>query len=466
MRKYNIIILLFLFFGISIKSFSQEYLTQKEAVNDIDFFFKQAEQIHPELYFKISKNDLQKIISIEKEKIKDSISVNALFLKLTYLVNLISDGHTKVSPSKKLRDNYRKEKTQLPFNIDISKNKIFIKKVKTPLLKENDIILSINNIPTNSLLELYKLVSGDVESLKWKKFKNHFSYYLFIGYEFTDCVSIKVKRKDKIIFKTVKLLKKKENQNQKKYLYNTINDSIGLLKINAFWGINKKNYIHFLDSVFNDVKEKRINTLVIDLQNNGGGDSYYGALLFPYMNISKYRFNQKYLIKTSKPEKKYFRKRYIKWYMYPLYPFAYFHKTGRILFYKKNGTITDLKLKDDYLKVKDNAFNGKVYVLTSNNTYSAAADFVIAFKNAKRGQIIGDTLGQPYSGYIDMILVTLPNSKLKGGVSFKKYEYIGSNKYNYNQGIEPDIYFDIVKFKEENELRKKLIEIITNANKM
>ncbi|HHH55358.1 MAG TPA: hypothetical protein ENK91_17000, partial [Bacteroidetes bacterium] len=150
-------------------------------------------------------------------------------------------------------------------------------------------------------------------------------------------------------------------------------------------------------------------------------------------------------------------------YYYPLYPFAYFSKMGRILLFKKNGSITEIEMNDSYLKPVENSFKGNVYVLTSNNTYSAAADFVSAFRYEERGLIIGDTIGQPFSGFIDKIPVKLPNSKLQGGVSFKKYEYIGANKINYNQGIPPDIYVDM--YQKDDDFYKKLIIRIANTNK-
>ncbi len=459
--KKNIFILVLLL-GIITKINSQEQISRQEAINDIDFFFNQAEQIHPNLYFSISKDDLDKIISKEKENINDSISIDNFSKKMTSLVNLIGDGHTNVYMSKNLRNTYYKKKTQLPFEISIVGEEIFVKNPVTSQLEDNDNILSINNIPATELLKLKKLVIGDINYPKNKNIEKYFSYYLFMGYEFTDTVSLRIKRNGNKLTKLVKLAKKKEYVKRKKYSFTYISDSIGALTINSFSGIRKKQYLHFMDSVFADLKAKNIHDLIIDVRNNGGGNSNYGALLLPYINVEKYRFNQKYVIKTSKPEKKYLRKRFVKWYLYPLYPFAYFSKMGRILFFEKNGTLTELKLEDAHLKPVENSFNGNVYVLTSAHTYSAAADFVVAFNYANRGLVIGEAIGQPYCGFIDKIGVSLPNSKLQGGVSFKKYEYIGANKDNCNQGLKPDVNIDFEEYKEDDELNKKLIETITN----
>ncbi len=461
--KRNILILVTLL-GIAISGISQEYISRRQALKDIDFFFDQAEQIHPDLYFNISKEEMKNIISKEKESIKDSISIDDFSRKMTVLANLIGDGHTNVYMSDNLWDMYYKEKTQLPFKISIIGDKIFVKDPTTSQLRNRDNILSINNIAVEELLQLKKLVIGDFDSRKTMKLEKYFSYYLFMGYGFTDSISLGINRNGNELTKSIKLSKRKETVNEKKYSFNYISDTIGMLKINSFSGIHKKRYLHFLDSVFADVKIKGVNNLLIDVRNNGGGNSYYGALLLSYINVEKYRFNQKYFIKTSKPEKKYLRKRFIKWYLYPLYPIAYFFKMGRILFFQKNGTITELKLEDEHLQPVENSFSGNVFVLTSANTYSAAADFVVAFRYAERGLIVGEAIGQPFCGFIDKIRVDLPNSKLIGGVSFKKYKYIGANENNCHQGLKPDINIDYEENMEEDKLNEKLAKMILETN--
>ncbi|HHJ50975.1 MAG TPA: hypothetical protein ENJ88_08770, partial [Phaeodactylibacter sp.] len=159
------------------------------------------------------------------------------------------------------------------------------------------------------------------------------------------------------------------------------------------------------------------------------------------------------------------RKHYIKWYMYPFYPFALLSKTGRTLLFKKNGSITDMDTSEGELKPGSSAlvFDKEVCVLTSHYTFSAAADCVAAFSYAKRGKVIGDVLGQPYSGFIDIIFFELPNSGLRARASFKYYEFTGTTEANKHEGIAPDLLLDVNAYETEEALYQAVVKKVTKV---
>ena len=453
-------------FGGSIHNhLSPKYISKNEAIEDIYYFVKTAEQIHVDLYHTISKDRFHFFVRQLQKSIPDSISVAEFSKKMRVLVGRLNDGHTNVFFAKELIDNYKKEKCVLPFMIRIENDKIIIKESNSDKLSMGDELVSINGIKTHELLKLIQYASADNEANKIKRLEKYFPYYFYIEYNLRDSVHIRIIRNGKALNKNVLLTKRMGNRGATKYSYKTIDSSIALLRINTFWGIDRNRYISFLDSSFKKIKDENIHSLVIDVSKNRGGNSDYGALILPYINVLKYKFVQKYQIKTSKPEKKYFRKMFIKWYMYPLYPLAFLSENGRVYLFKKNGTVNDVSVGVEKLKPVVNAYQGPVFIFTSNETYSAAADFVSAFVYAKRGKVIGDTVGQPYSGFIDAIPVILPHSKLQAMVSYKKYEYVGANETNTQRGMAPDIYFNVDAIKSETELDNKLIAIIHTADK-
>ena len=457
----NTLLTIFVFLGITISNYSQDYISKQEAIEDINYFFNNAEQIHPNLYFKISKPDMSNHINSFQNEINDSISVNDFSKKMRELVNYIGDGHTNVIFSDELYDKYKNATCRLPFQIQINNNNFIVSKTKTDKLIAADEILSINNIEAKEFLALKKYPMVDNEILRINKLEQSFSCYLYMDYGFTEKLNLKIRRNGEILNKQIKLMKRTKTDPIPDYSFKIVSDTVGVLQLNSFYNINTKSYRAFLDSTMNLANNNKIKLLIIDLRNNGGGNTKYGTIALQYINVTKYKFTQKYQVKTSKPTKKYVRKNYIKWYMSPL---ALMSKMGRAYLYNKNGTITDFELEERQLQAIENAYKNKVCVLTSNNTYSAAADLVGAFRYAERGLIVGDTIGQPYSGYIDKIPLTLPNSKLLGGVSFKKYEFVGTNESNKHQGIPPDLYFDIDNIESDTEIYQLVINKIRNAS--
>lgn len=451
---------IFVLLGVLLNVLAQDHISKQEAIEDIDYFFNNAELIHPDLYFKISKTELSNHIQLLENKIKDSISVNDFSKKMRALVNKIGDGHTNVGFSDELYDAYTNATCRIPFQVKFNEEKLFVSISKTEELMAGDEILSINNIEAKKFLALNKYPIVDMESQRNKQLEQSFSYFLFMEYGFTEKVNLRVKRNGAVLKKEIKLVQKVEKDPVPNYSYKTMNDSVGVLQVNSFYDLNTKAYKHFLDSTFNQVDSNNIKLLIIDLRNNGGGNTYYGTILLPYVNVTNYKFTQKYQVKTSKPEKEFIRKNYISWYIRPLLLFS---KMGRAYLYNKNGTITDFNLDEQQLDPVENAFQHDVCVLTSNDTYSAAADFVGAFNYVKRGLIVGDTVGQPYSGYIDKIMLTLPNSNLSGGVSFKKYEFVGTTESNKHEGIPPDLYIDMNSIETEAEIYQMVINEMHNT---
>jgi len=74
--------------------------------------------------------------------------------------------------------------------------------------------------------------------------------------------------------------------------------------------VELETFTKFLDSTFTCIKNHKITNLIIDLGNNGGGNSKLGDELFQY--ISKVPFKQfgQTTIKTSKQQKEFYKSEY------------------------------------------------------------------------------------------------------------------------------------------------------------
>ncbi len=452
--KYFIFLL---FFGIT---FSQK-LSKREVRQDIEYFLREAEKIHPDLYAKVSKEEIRKEAEKLLDSFGDSISAKEVSKKLFAWSALFRDGHTRIYLENSFWQKLKTRKYRFPFSIQIKNEEFYVASSEFSFLKKGDKVLSINNVPAKDLLKLSKYVSSEVPGLKQELLAKRFNLYFFIEYGplKDDSISLRIHRDGEKM--SLRLpLRFPSQTSGRPYSFRWFGDSVGVLKVLhfGFRGKTKKAFGTFLDSVFKELRSRNTEILFVDLRKNGGGSESIGMQIFSYLGIPEYKPRQLYQMKVSKAEKRMVRKYFLKWYMYPFYPLLLLHPTLRKMLHGKNGKIYSLPTKANKIKTVKNPYQGNVCVLTSINTYSAAADFVSAFAYSKRGKLAGERTGQPRRGFIDIIFITLPNSELRAGVSYKIYEYEGTTPQNADQGITPDIF---VSDKEDQAFYKEVLRRIS-----
>src|SRR5574344_392407 len=117
----------------------------------------------------------------------------------------------------------------------------------------------------------------------------------------------------------------------------------------------------FADSMFTSLREKGIKNLIIDLRNNGGGDSQVGDALFRYISHQPFQQMGKSLERVTPTTQRLMNNNQIA-------PGWYFYDSE-----KENNLITPLSMENGH-------YGGKVYLLISHHTFSSAGSFAWAFK--------------------------------------------------------------------------------------
>ena len=146
--------------------------------------------------------------------------------------------------------------------------------------------------------------------------------------------------------------------------------------------------------------------VIIDVRNNGGGDSNTCEDLLKAMGMSAPSYGM--LVRYSPEAKK---------------QDGYFRSSGK--FYSK-GSINCRKNE-----------NVKLVVLSSRNTFSSATMMCVFVRDGGHGIIIGEPSSNMPNSYGDIVCFSLSNSHLYGSVSHKKFERPdGSNK---ERMLVPDI---------------------------
>ncbi|MCR5032282.1 MAG: hypothetical protein K6A92_05410 [Lachnospiraceae bacterium] len=162
------------------------------------------------------------------------------------------------------------------------------------------------------------------------------------------------------------------------------------------------HYMEVLDDFFREVSEKGVEHIIVDLRENGGGNSYVADQFLQYLDIdgfsswgSKVRFG----------------------------PYLHINEP-------------------QYVPVtrRENCFSGDLYLLSSYQTFSSAMDFTMLVKDNHLGTVVGEPCGNLPDSYGDVLSFILPNTKLTLRCSYKRWQRIDRSKEW--QPIDPDIPCD------------------------
>ena len=145
------------------------------------------------------------------------------------------------------------------------------------------------------------------------------------------------------------------SDNNNDYVYYEIDEEKSVAVLTLKSCKTSKHYKDVLQKMFTEIKEKNIENLAVDLRGNGGGDTYVANELFKYLPIDTY-------YQTDN-----FRK--IRW------NYLVFNQGGET----KNKRNTELE------------FDGNLYVITDEDSFSAAMVFTEMVVDNGLGKVIGES---------------------------------------------------------------------------
>lgn len=358
-------------------------ISQKEAMEDLEYAMKYLNKLHPALYGGMPKDICEQYESI-RDKIKDcnSISVNELAKDIESIFSKLRDGHTYVTGyynDRKIMKYYRE------------------------WVKAGDEIVAVNGVSIEELLE----ENSDYYSFETTSWE--YQWLLddilteagvdYLGFDIEQGIEYTLMSKDGTVHKEV--CYEEDFLLYDAYAeYNHINDDIQQEESFVQYEIDsEKNlavlqldecnynekYVNCLRDMFTEIKEKKIENVVVDLRYNGGGNDLVVKEFIRYLDVEKYK------VAT------------MDWRL----GFLYLKGLGNGI--EKNNKYEEL------------LFSGNMYLLTSANTFSSAMKFAEYVKDNNLGIIIGEAPGNNPNGYGEVAGFKLPNSRLFMQISTKRF---------------------------------------------
>ncbi len=468
----KILLILFLLSScVSVEKYNQQVTKQhspKKLRKDVDYAYKKLQELHPDLYWYISKNELDKKFKNLKDNFQKPLSGKNFYIQLAPVIASIKQGHTRIFPPQKSKTKAeKKNKLKVfspfkPLRLQLVDNKLFITKnfgkdstilVGSQLIRvENEsvksLLPSLQQLNTSDgynktfLPKFTGLAFGSLYMSTHKKsdsilitLKNNDSIYQKYLYAINKKQPLEQNKKDSLKKKLTrierKLLKKKKKERFKwewkygydKYIKEKTRDlkfftpdslhTVSYLKIRGF---KKGNFKSFYKESFAKIDSAKSATLIIDLRDNLGGRLDEIDDLYSYLTTKEYVF-----IKEAKMTR-------ARNFLYPsMHSKSWFTKVVTTLLYpglliyqgikvkkvngKPNFQFPTSKLK----KPKINNYKGKIYVLINGTSFSASAVIATHLKATKRAILVGEETGGAYNGTVAGLFakIELPNTKVK-----------------------------------------------------
>ncbi len=432
---------------------------------DFKIFENILKKGHPSLYEYVNKDSLDYLFKNTKDILNTNTSDIDLYKKMVHITNQIRDGHLLLfAPNTLKTDEY-----YFPLILKIIDSHFYADTddFGIPIGSK---IKSINGIESSRILEkLKKYSSTDGYNITKKLRDIELKFGLFYAYEYgltrqfsveytepngaNKTLSIEAESFTKVKLRNTKRSSYFANFHYQKngfdffnayinkkdpYVYYKDGLSTAVLVVNSF-GLDIRAFKSKLIKIFKEINKKEIRHLIIDVRNNDGG--FRPNALHLYSFIAKNTFKQnisEYVISLTVPEKKHATRTFLN------------EKEFLTDRFKNHPEYDGWKLSFDDLEaimVPDrNRFKGKVYVLTSGTTFSAASTFAINSKNDPNITLIGEETGGGYyllNGQFP-VYYELPNSKIIMVMSMVRVEnYVIDKTVKKGSGVLPDKYIKL-----------------------
>jgi len=429
---------------------------------DYTIFENILEENHPGLYWYTSKDSMDYYFNWGRQQIRDSLSEPQFKNVLSYVLAKIDCGHTTARLSKsynKYLDTLNNEKF-FPLSLKLWDDTAVIAANlhrRDSVLKRGTVILSINNQPIKKITDtLFKYISSDginnthkcqvlsnrggfgslYSSLFGLSPRYNIEYLDTLGRKHTSSVAIYDPARDSLNRSAIRQFMRPTRKQEKKARLQTARalridtaSRAAFLEINSFGrGYHLKK---FFKQSFRSLRKNDIHHLIIDVRSNGGGSVNNSTLLTKYIASHRFKIGDSlYTIKRKSSYGKYinnyfFNKMFMRFFTSKKddghYHFGYFERH----YFKPKGK---------------NHFNGKTYILTGGNSFSATTLFVNDVIKQENVIVVGEETGGGAYGNTAWLIpdVKLPVTKVEFRLPLFRL-VMDKNYPKTGLGIQPEV---------------------------
>ena len=447
----------------------QTLLTVANMHSDLAILKSALTSLHPGTYRYLSKSQLDRYFKEIEIQTNKPLCVNEYYLKLSQLTTKLKCGHTYLNPynQRKALTTQLNSDPVIPLLFKVVKKKIIVTHnlSEQMKIKAGDEVVSINGRPVAKIIDSLLSVSrSDGKHGLNKKLDNigispylagKDKYALFDIYFplfFADSsyakyyeIGVKSFKKNEVMKYNLAIISKQMRQQRYQVRFETeplqptgsfrmLSPQCGYLKIRDFttkgWS---RNYEHYLDSIFINLKDVKASQLIVDIRDNEGGDDDVRNKIISYLitHPANYTIRRYYrFLKVSDSLKPYLQT----WdpaFKRPKIPSDY-KKTKTGLYFKKNTRSTES------ISPNQNHFAGQVYLLINATNSSSSFFMADILQENKYVKLVGEATGGTKQGINggQFFFLYLPSSGIEVDIPLI---YQAPIKKRKDEGIKPNI---------------------------
>jgi Peptidase family S41 len=444
-------------------------LTAEQAGADVALMRTALEEAHPGLYRYAPKPEIDAAFAKLEKRVKAPITDVELYGEISLFLATIRCDHTKAEFSEAMIRFRNESPTHLPFRFKLFDKRMFVfggefgNNARTSALPRGTEILTINDQPVRAILDrLANAISidGFTDASRQTKLAadgdlmgSDFDQFYPVFYGFTPRFKLSVMMPDEKQAKTVTLdaiafrdwvklpwqSTAYRNEFYKNIDWKLIGNKTAILKIDTF--VNYRNPVDpaaFYAGFFKVLNSTKVEHLIIDLRENGGGSGDATVALASFLLDKPFVWNKpiqqkairfgawsKY-VETWGDRKEIFEP-----------PVENFRKLASG-FYER---ITSEDTPDQRLNaIAADRFSGRVTVLSSSVNSSGTTMLIAKLKDEKRITVVGEATGGSAEGPTAgrLFFLKLPNS----GITVRVPNYwnlMSIATFTQGKGVAPDV---------------------------
>jgi C-terminal processing protease CtpA/Prc len=446
---------LFIFLLIDLCCFGQsKKYSPAELKDDLHFLKQLIENVHVNPYSELSSQQYDQLYGRIAASLTDSSDASEFMKKIKPVIAYLSDEHSQINlEPEQIANRYREVAFYIPFSLKKIGAKYFVDSCLSDEAKQmkDQAIISINNQPVENLLQHCALATTGFPGQRMETALRQFGYlYPWAVDKPATAFSIKTASKTFKIKGVImgKWLTFNVAQNQ----VTSCDDRLTYAKVASVGYINACSFDvkptgkysadsikQKIDGIFAQLRQDKVDKLVIDVSRNEGGNSLVGDYLIGYIYDKPYKGYQTDFKRSDE-----YLKLLRSWkFDNPAYAAE---SVGKVLHYPSQ-QVEPLQLA--------NAFKGKTYIVIGGATFSSAMTFATEIKDNHIAQLIGQTPlnGHP-DGFGEMYYTKLPYTQVF--VRFGVKEYIRPAGKQADNTLRPDVALTDAQMRNAAELVKTI----------